>query len=555
MFANTSTLPGSPLRARPSRPVVIIGLDGATFDLIEPWAEAGHLPHLARLMSEGAWGRLRSTEPPHSAPAWATFSTGTNPGRHGVYFFVAPSRDKSRFRPVSSESIRGRRLWQLVSEQGGRVGIVNVPMSYPPVPVNGYMIGDFFAPDYRSAFDNPDLYQEVVRECGGYCSEVWPQPNRRAFLNNILACIDQQAKVGAYLLERHPVDLFAMVFTVLDRSQHYFWADSDPDHPLHRLKRKHMIPDALLQVHRRLDAAIGRLLEKVPSDATVIVMSDHGFRGEPRRLAVNKWLQDLGLLKTRGQSAKMMNRIRVSIKRSGLQKSAQRLLRATIGTWRHESVSSQFVNWSQTKISYGPGQGFYVNLKGRDYEGIVAESEYEPLRERVIQALKALRDPQTGLPIVTNAFRREELYQGDGFDLAPDIVPAKAEYWGDGKCWGYGLSKSLGATQLFVDQLDISGNHSPEGVFIASGRDVHSGHREGLNILDLAPTAMYALGLTVPAGMDGQVRTELFDPVYVASRPVQFGEVDLSREGKSGQVLSEEHEALVEQRLKDLGYL
>jgi predicted AlkP superfamily phosphohydrolase/phosphomutase len=544
-----------PSLSKPIKPVVIIGLDGATFDLIEPWSQAGHLPNLARLMSEGAWGRLQSTEPPHSAPAWATFSTGLNPGRHGVYFFVAPSRDKSRFRPVSAESIRGRRLWQLVSDQGGRVGIVNVPMSYPPVPVNGYMVGDFFAPDYRSAFNQPELYEEVIRECGGYCAEVWPQPNRQRYLQEMLACIDQQGRVGAYLLERHPTDFFAYVFTVLDRAQHKFWADMDTEHPIHRQRRKQMIPDALLQVHKHLDVAIGRLLEKVNSDTTVVIVSDHGFRGEYRRLAVNRWLQELGLLNTRARGAGIMNRLRVSIKQSGLQKPVQRLLRLMIGTSRHESLSYQFVNWPETKISYGPGQGFYVNLKGRDHDGVVTQSEYEPLRDRVIKALKEVRDPQTGLPVVSDVFRREEIYEGSGFEWAPDIIPARAEYVTNGKRWGYGLSKSLGAPYLFMDQDDNTGNHAYEGIFIARGPHVRGGCLTNLNIMDVAPTTLFALGLSVPKGMDGKVHTELFAPAYVEENPVAFSDIDLDLEGKAGQVLSAAHEALVEKRLKDLGYL
>jgi len=534
---------------------VIIGLDGGTFDLVGPWAQAGHLPNIARLMSEGVWGPLQSTEPPHSAPAWTTFATGVMPGRHGVYYFVAPSRDKNRFRPISSETIRSRRLWQLVSDQGGRVGVVNVPMSYPPVPVNGYMIGDFFSPDERSAFDQPELYEEVVRECGGYCVEAVQQPNRRTFLDNMLACIDQRAKVGAYLLKHHPVDLFAFVFTLLDRTQHNFWADMDPDHPLHQELRKQIIPDAILEAHKHIDAGIGQLLAKLDSDASVIVMSDHGFRSEYRRMAVNKWLQDLGLLKTKRQTARLMTRIGVLIKRTGLQKPALRALRALIGTRRYESVYYRSVIWPETKIIYGPGQGFYVNLKGRDYDGAVTQAEYEPLRERIIEAMKAIREPETGLPIVGDVLRREEVYEGDAFDWAPDIVPTKAEYFANGKRWGYGLTKFLGVPQLFVNQKELSGTHSPEGMFIAWGPHIRGGRVEGLHIADVAPTAMYAMGLTVPTAMDGQVRTELFNPAHVASHPVQFGDIDITLEGKSGQVLSEDHEAVIEQRLKGLGYL
>jgi predicted AlkP superfamily phosphohydrolase/phosphomutase len=371
----------------------------------------------------------------------------------------------------------------------------------------------------------------------------------------MLACIDQRAKVGAYLLKNHPVDLFVLVFTLLDRAQHGFWADMDPDHPLHRDVRKQMIPDAILEVHKHIDAGLGQLLAELDSDTTVILMSDHGFRSEHRRVAVNKWLQDLGLLRTKRKTARLMTRIGVVIRRAGLQKPALRALRALIGTRRYESVYYRSVIWPETKVIYGPGQGFYVNKEGRDYQGVVTDREYEPLRDRIIDAMKAIREPETGLPIVGDVLRREEVYEGDSFELAPDVVVTKAEYFTDGKRWGYGLTKFLGLPQLFYNRKELSGTHSPEGMFIAWGPHISGGRMEGLRIVDVAPTAMYAMGLSVPVAMEGQVRTELFNPAHVAAHPVEFGDIDITLEGKSGRVLSEEHEALIEQRLKDLGYL
>ncbi len=541
---------------RKRQQVAIIGLDGATFDLIQPWAEAGHLPNLKRLMDQGAWGRLASTEPPHSAPAWTTFATGKNPGKHGVYYFVQPTRDESRFRPVSSETIRARRIWQLASDEGVRVGVINVPMSYPMVPVNGYMIGDFFAPDERSAFDSQELYDEVVKNCGGYIVEAVLQPNPHKFLKEMLECIDQRAKVGSYLLETHPTDFFIFVFTLLDRAQHNFWADMDPEHPLHGNMPRDMIPDALLETHKHLDAGIGKMLEKLDPDALVIVMSDHGFRGEYNRFAVNNWLQDLGLINARTKAAYWFKTIGLQLKRMGLQKQIVAIYRKLQGTRRPEKLYYRSVNWKQTKVCYGPGQGFYINKKGRDHDGIVTDEEYEPLRDLIIQKLKEVRDPATGLPIVGEVYRREELYQGDALEMAPDIVPTNAEYVTEqGHRWGYGMTKFIGEPSLFVRPRELSGTHSPEGVFIAWGPQVKAGKLENLTIQDVAPTALHALGLAVPESMDGQVLTQIFQPEFVEANPVRYSDVDTSLSGREGQVLSDEHELIVEDRLKDLGYL
>jgi predicted AlkP superfamily phosphohydrolase/phosphomutase len=272
-------------------------------------------------------------------------------------------------------------------------------------------------------------------------------------------------------------------------------------------------------------------------------------------MAVNKWLQDQGLLKTKRQTAKMLSRVGLAIKRTGLEKPALRILRSLIGTRRYESVYYRSVVWPETKIIYGPGQGFYINMKDRDHEGVVSESEYEPLREHIIHAMKEMRDPETGLPVVGDVLRREELYEGMALDWAPDIVPTKAEYFSNGKRWGYGLTKFLHSSDLYFEHRELSGTHSPEGMFIARGPHTRNGYVESLHIKDIAPTALYVLGQAIPAAMDGKVRTELFTDTFVDAHPVITEDINIYQDGKSGQVLSEEHEAIVEKRLKDMGYL
>jgi predicted AlkP superfamily phosphohydrolase/phosphomutase len=330
----------------------------------------------------------------------------------------------------------------------------------------------------------------------------------------------------------------------------------DPDHPLHGNLPRQMFPNAILDVHKHLDAAIGHVLERVDADATVLIMSDHGFRGEYNRLAVNNWLQKEGLLTAHAQAANLFYRFGMQLKRMGLQKQAVAGLRALIGTRRPEKLYYRSVNWPQTKVIYGPGQGFYINMKGRDEDGVVTEAEYEPLRDYIIEKMKEFRDPISGLPVVSDVFRREELYEGEAFAWAPDIVPGNAEYkMESGKVWGLGMSKFLGAPELFIKPRELSGTHSPEGIFIAWGPHVRPDHLENLRIMDIAPTALYGLGLAVPRALDGRVLTEVFTSGFVEANPVCYGDIDVRANGKSGQVLSESHEELVEDRLRQLGYL
>ncbi len=535
--------------------LLTIGLDGVTFDLIEPWVAAGHLPNLARLMAQGAWGRLQSTIPAHSAPAWATFATGLLPGNHGVYYFLGPSRDQHYFRPVSAETIRGRRFWELASDQGCTVGVVNVPLTYPLRPVkNGYTIAGLFAPDAASAFSSPELYQEVQAHCGGYVVEADKRGDRRTYLADMMDGMRRRCRAAEYLMEHHSVDLFVVVFRMIDSIMHYYWADMDPGHPLRPRLGKALIPNAILDAYRLLDEAVGRLAERAGPETTVILMSDHGFRAEYKRFSVNKWLRELGLLTLRRGRGTLPTLAGQTIKRLGLTKLAKRALqRMTGGSWQAAVWGA--VDWSGTKVVYGPGPAFYVNLQGRDAQGIVPLSEYEALRERLITEFKAVRDPENGLPVVAEVYRREEIYQGEAVDSAPDLIPEPAEYLNEGRRWGYGFERLPSAPRLFDLADRYAGDHAQEGIFIAAGPHVLARPGTRVHIADLAPTSLYALGLAVPRAMDGQVRTELFDPAYVEAHPLRYAEIELHPDGKAGPAMPEEDEAMVAARLRDLGYL
>jgi predicted AlkP superfamily phosphohydrolase/phosphomutase len=534
--------------------VMIIGLDGATFDLIEPWVEEGYLPNLARLMSQGAWGRLQSTIPAHSAPAWTTFATGLQPGKHGVYFFLGPSRDKQYFRPLAAQSIRGRRFWEVASEQGRSVGVINVPLTYPPRPVqHGYSIAGIFAPSDVTAFSSPELYREVLAHCGSYVVEADVSPNRHTYLSDMMAGMRLRCRAAEYLLERHPVDLFIVVFRMIDSIMHYYWADMDPGHPLRPQLGETLIPNAIRDAYRLLDEAVGRLVARAGSDTTVFIMSDHGFRAEYKRFAVNKWLRQQGLLHLKaGRGA--MHVVGRTIKRLGLTKVAKQALQQMTGNSWQAAVWSA-VDWSRTKVVYGPGPAFYLNVKGRDAAGIVKATEYEEIRQRLRTDFKAVRDPETGALVVGQVYRPEDIYQGDAIEVAPDLIPEPAEYVSDGRRWGYGFEPFPGAPQMFSIAPRYAGAHALEGILIAAGPHILVGQQTGLHIADLAPTTLYTLGLPVPEAMDGKVQTGIFSPAYFTANPVCYNDLDMNAGGKTGQVMTDEDEAKVETRLRDLGYL
>ncbi len=543
-----------------SRKVLVIGLDGVTFDLVRPWAEAGKLPNMAALLRDGAWGVLQSTIPAHSGPAWATFATGLQPGNHGVYQFAGASRDEEYFRPVSSDSIRSRFFWDVAGDQGATVGVINVPLTYPPRPTNGYVVAGLFTPDGRSAFDSPALYEEVVAHCGEYVPSAPVLQNRRAFLDALLAGMRNRLDTGEYLLEHHPTDLFIIVFRMIDSVMHRYWTDMDPQHPLHAGLGRNVIPDAILEGYQLLDESIGRLRAKAGPEYTLYVVSDHGFRAEDRTFAFNKWLRDRGMLALKRQRSAMIGMAKDWAERLHLEmllKRAGKLyLKAAGVEGRYESWLYRSVDWSRTKVVFGPTMGMNINLKGRDALGVVEPDDYEALRDWLIEELQDIVDPATSLPIFHRVCRREEVYAGRQFDLAPDVVIEMAEYWTDGRHWGYGIAPLFSESQLFLPPTRrLAGEHSPGGVFMAAGPSILPGCYDGLNIVDVAPTILYSLGLQTPLAMEGRVLTELFAPDHLADWPVQKADIDLYEDHSAGQDTSAEYEDVVTGRLRELGYI
>src|SRR5213083_447247 len=284
--------------------VLIVGLDAATFDLIGPWIAERKLPNLEALMKNGAWGRLASILPPITPPAWTSFMTGKNPGKHGVFHFVETERDGYEMNYANGASRRSPTIWKLLNTAGFSVGTMNIPFTYPPETLNGFQISGLDTPSANSSFVHPPaLKRELVDYLGKINHDVrflgfMSTDHRRAQVLAEMEKIDQQwAAVALYLLEHHPQDVMMFVFMSIDTVQHYFWQYMDRSHFLYDPKAEARFGNAMRQVYERLDAVTGRIIEKLPSDTTVFVVSDHG--GGPvvdRTVFLNRYLHHLGLL-------------------------------------------------------------------------------------------------------------------------------------------------------------------------------------------------------------------------------------------------------------------
>lgn len=543
--------------------VLVVGLDGATFDLIDPLIAAGKLPALARLIESGARGPLRSTLPHHSAPAWTSFATGLGPGRHGIYSFFQRDYSGYRFSPVNSRYIRGEALWKQLSRAGKTVGIMNVPGTYPPAPVNGFLISGMLSPTLEQAFYPPQLHSRVVERVPHYSVEAIPLLDKDAYLDQVTGSIEARKQAALFLLEEYPSDLFVVVFTELDRLQHFFWNDMDVDHPAHATGTSPEHRGAIEAGYIALDRAVTELVEAAGPDTLVFLVSDHGFEGVYKLFYVNAWLAKHGYLAlTRRRTGSAIRATKRGLQKLGLWQLARRgraaLSRAGLARVDHlrsDSLSyAADIDWARTSVAFGPNLGLNVNLKGREPKGVVCPgSEYDELCLRLRDELESWVDPDTGERVVSKVVSREEVYQGEALELAPDLRLIMAKSTGyPGR---YAYSPDLGTSQILGFPDRVYGNHAEYGILAVSGPGIRGGWQiEGAGIVDIAPTILASLGMPIPDSMDGHPLMDLFEMgPYSGDGPDRALVAEPSRPEE--QKLSPAEELEVLDRLRGLGYL
>ena len=551
------------------RKAIILGLDGATWDLLLPRVERGEMPNLAALLQQGAWGGLRSTTPPFSAQAWVSLSTGKNQARHGVVDFWerlpgAPLSEHRTF--VSSRLVHSETLWQTAGRHGWQVGVVNVPVTYPPTPVEGYLVSGFLTPPGKADYVYPAaLAGEIEALVPGYKPDPFdPLGATQQQLVELAGWMEKHEKVARQLMERHPADLFFSVVQAIDHLQHLFWNDIAARST--DLSRSAVIDRCFTLA----DDILGHRLRRLYDQTTFFLVSDHGFGPVRRWFHVNRFLLERGLLalgdvQRSGPGAALArlgltpSRLRSLVRRLdvlGLRRRIGRLARVTVGR-QIDGALARPIDWSRTQaVSGSPAsEGIFVNLKGREPDGVVEPGKpYEALRDRLAGELLALRDPDTGERVVQAVYRREELYAGPFLDLLPDLVFDL----GDGPYLASDAPMAATVLEPLPPNL-LQGRHRPTGVLAAAGAGIAAGRRiDGARIIDVAPTVLYALDLPIPDDMDGRPLVEIFHDNYQASHPVRrepaVQEQDLT--GFSKPVgPSDEEEAEMERRLRGLGYI
>jgi predicted AlkP superfamily phosphohydrolase/phosphomutase len=450
---------------------LVIGLDCAAPQLVfDQWLD--QLPTIRGLTERGAWGVLRSCDPPITVPAWSSMTSSRSPGSLGFYGF-RNRRDHSYDKLVfaDSRSVRVPRVWDLLSTRGRPVIVLGVPQTYPVSRVNGVMVSCFLTPDTEtSQYTYPaELKREIEALVGHYLVDVrnFRTEDKDRLLAEIEEMTEKRFRVAEHLLETRPWDLFFMVEMGTDRIHHGFWRFTDSEHRLYEAGNQY--EQAMLDYYRALDAKLGRLLRFADEDTAILLVSDHGAKRMDGGICVNEWLRREGYLHLKEEPDEPTR------------------------------LTPDLVDWART-TAWGEG-GYYcrlfLNVEGREPEGIVPADQYERVRAELKDRLEGLGDDQ-GRPIGTVAHRPDELY-GEARGVAPDLLV----YFGD-LYWRSIGQVGTGTVHVFEnDTGPDDANHAHEGLYILVADGVEPGRAEERDLRDVAPTLLRLLGEEVPADMEG----------------------------------------------------
>lgn len=447
------------------RKVLLIGLDCAPPELIfDRWRDT--LPNIKKLIDGGTYGKLKSTMPPITCPAWMSMMTGKSPGSLGCYGFR--SRHNYSYRDISiatSKAIKDETVWDILGKEGKKSIIIGVPQTYPPKPINGTLITGFLTPNAEAEYTYPrELKCEIEKLVGEYIFDVrkFRTDDKEYVLREVYEMTDKRIKVIKYLLKNKPWDFFMWVEIGLDRVHHAFWKFMDPTHKKYEKGSKH--ENVIRDYYIYLDKKIGEILSLVPDNTTILVASDHGAKSMDGCICINEWLMKEGYLILKEYPKEIT---------------------------RFDKLE---IDWQHTRV-WGWG-GYYarifLNLRGRDPYGIVSQKEYEHLRDELKTKISKIVDN-------TEVYRPEELY-----DRVRGNPPDLMVFFGDLR---YRSVASMGYNSIYTPENDTGPDdamHSLNGIFIMydPGNKMHN-KIEKLNIVDVAPTILNLFEIKIPKDIDG----------------------------------------------------
>jgi predicted AlkP superfamily phosphohydrolase/phosphomutase len=536
---------------------LLIGLDGATFDVLDPLMARGAMPFLSSLVTNGVRAPLRTVIPALTPPGWTSLVTGKRPGKHGVFdFFRKEAPDSVHFRFASSHDVGAATIWSLATNYGKSLIALNFPLMFPPPAVNGTIVPGGWMPwrQLRLGCYPPGLFDRL---------KALDSFNAREMVLDM--ALEEKAVEGAapeeyadwialhirrerrwldilrYLVREEPADLITVLFDGTDKLQHLCWRFLDPATASGGAATgwEQEIRGLCEDYFRQLDQVLAETVSLAGPDASVLVTSDHGAGPTTDVFYVNAWLEQNGYLAWSSPE------------------------RATGAAQPHLGFNqtARHVNqldWTRTRayVATPSSNGIHIVPRGPDREGGVSLPEYQRVRAEIAAGLHAVRHPLTGRPVVTEVWTREQVFDGPFDALGPDLTLVMA----DG-----GLVSILPSEVMVAPRPEVAGAHRPLGVLVASGPLFQRGaNLAEVPITDVAPTLLYSLGIPIPDDLDGRLPEALFHPHVLAERPPTFASSSSDAQGAvavgavtpdPGLLYDAEAEATMLKRLRALGYV
>lgn len=526
---------------------LLIGLDGATFTILDPLMENGTMPFLKEFVKTGARAKLLSTANPLTPPAWISLMTGRNPGNHGVFDFIWAEERKAdhyftlyNFRDIQCETI-----WSIVSRQNGRVCSLNFPMMSPPPAINGSVVPGLVSWKHLRRNIHPaGLYEKLKGLAGFNAKELaWDfdmekkaergiaQEEYEHWVEFHIRREKLWFEIACYLMKSEPYDLMAILFDGPDKIMHMGYRFLDPKaFPASPTPWEEKIRGLCLEYFRALDGFLAEIVNLAEPDTRIFMASDHGFGPSWEVFRVNTWLHSKGYL-----TWKNLENLDDKSK-----ESAQKV------------VDKHFVllDWEKT-TAYArtvTSNGIYIRVaRNPDQSGVPLE-QYESFRNRLMGELKEVRDPETGEPVIKRILTKKEAYPGENNEQAPDLTLVMRDH---------SFVSILNKTPIIYRRPSIEGTHYPNGIFLAKGPGIQKGlSARQMSIEDVTPCLLYSLGLDVPENFDGKLPSDVFEPSFINEHPCRIGAptVPVGSYGEKVNMGEQEKKEIFEQ-LKALGYL
>ena len=534
-----------------SKNILIIGIDGMPWSLQNQLFEAGAMPRLKELAESGATGTLKSTLPAITPAAWGGFQTGMNPGRNGVFDFSAWNPETKKTVSSNSSTLEPT-LWEYVSAAGESAGVLNVPMTYPPQEINGFVVTGILTPSLRDDFTYPsDLKDELLSEVPDYhvftmdtIKDVSPHDDFEGFVKNMKEIVQMRSQAAQHLISSRQPDVMMAHFQASDVLQHTLWPYFDPDHPLN-LYSESKTEYIFENFYRPLDSAIGTVIDTyrnhVDDDPLILLASDHGFQPHVKRFNLGNWLveNDYLVANDEGVEDPVLVRLLKTLDFTGrIRELAPQSLKQQI-----DDTASE-IEGRPNPFDWEASAAYSVGRSNEGFIYILDENRSKVIDE-LTKHLYQIEDPETGKAIVQTVHRKEDVYDGDDLTIMPDLILEPEP----GYSFTGGYSPAADFFHRITPDEDFHlGKHHPDGMMILDGPGIVDKEVDA-ELLDLTPTLLHYLGIQPARELDGTVRTGVFDDTIGEPEKV----VQVSDDGSDYQ-LSEDEEQAVEERLEELGY-